>query len=54
MAGEDAGGGSGGNFTVAVGTLTLDGFGLMGAGFHSDRKYLLVNSIQPRIQLLLR
>jgi glutamate carboxypeptidase len=49
---EDAGGGSDGNFTAALGIPTLDGFGPMGAGFHSDKEYLLINSIQPRIQLL--
>lgn len=49
---EDAGGGSDGNFTAAVGTPTLDGFGPMGAGFHSDKEYLLIDSIKPRIQLL--
>ncbi|MCW8327321.1 M20 family metallopeptidase [Photobacterium sp. SDRW27] len=49
---EDAGGGSDGNFTAAVGTPTLDGFGPMGAGFHSDKEYLLIDSIEPRIKLL--
>lgn len=49
---EDAGGGSDGNFTAAVGIPTLDGFGPMGAGFHSDKEYLLIDSIKPRIQLL--
>ncbi|MEZ8093114.1 M20 family metallopeptidase [Photobacterium swingsii] len=49
---EDAGGGSDGNFTAALGTPTLDGFGPMGAGFHSDKEYLLIDSIAPRIELL--
>ncbi|WP_261858008.1 M20 family metallopeptidase [Photobacterium sanguinicancri] len=49
---EDAGGGSDGNFTAALGTPTLDGFGPMGAGFHSDKEYLLIDSIEPRIKLL--
>lgn len=49
---EDAGGGSDGNFTANVGTPTLDGFGPMGAGFHSDKEYLLIDSIKPRINLL--
>lgn len=49
---EDAGGGSDGNFTANVGTPTLDGFGPMGAGFHSDKEYLLIDSIKPRIDLL--
>lgn len=49
---ENAGGGSDGNFTANVGTPTLDGFGPMGAGFHSDKEYLLIDSIKPRIGLL--
>lgn len=49
---ENAGGGSDGNFTANVGTPTLDGFGPMGAGFHSDKEYLLIDSIKPRIDLL--
>ncbi|OAN18278.1 peptidase M20 [Photobacterium jeanii] len=49
---EDAGGGSDGNFTAAIGTPTLDGFGPMGAGFHSEKEYLLIDSIEPRIALL--
>ncbi len=50
---EDAGGGSDGNFTADVGATTLDGFGPMGAGFHSDKEYLILNSIEPRILLLM-
>ncbi|WP_409202775.1 M20 family metallopeptidase [Vibrio sp. SS-MA-C1-2] len=49
---EDAGGGSDGNFTAALGIPTLDGFGPMGAGFHSDKEYLVLDSIEPRIKLL--
>ncbi len=49
---EDAGGGSDGNFTANVGTPTLDGFGPMGAGFHSDKEFMLIDSIKPRIDLL--
>lgn len=49
---EDAGGGSDGNFTAAMGVPTLDGFGPMGAGFHSDKEYLILDSIKPRIELL--
>ncbi|MBD1575019.1 MULTISPECIES: M20 family metallopeptidase [Vibrio] len=49
---EDAGGGSDGNFTANVGTPTLDGFGPMGSGFHSDKEFLLIDSIKPRIDLL--
>lgn len=50
---ENAGGGSDGNFTADVGATTLDGFGPMGAGFHSDKEYLILDSIEPRIELLM-
>ncbi|OBT08498.1 peptidase M20 [Vibrio sp. UCD-FRSSP16_10] len=49
---ENAGGGSDGNFTANVGTPTLDGFGPSGAGLHSDKEYLLINTIEPRLVLL--
>ncbi|MEZ9490132.1 M20 family metallopeptidase [Vibrio breoganii] len=49
---ENAGGGSDGNFTANVGTPTLDGFGPSGAGLHSDKEYLLIDSIKPRLDLL--
>jgi glutamate carboxypeptidase len=49
---QEVGGGSDANLTAALGIPTLDGFGPIGAGFHSDGEYLQLNSIEPRIKLL--
>ena len=48
----EAGGGSDANFTAAVGVPSLDGFGPMGGGFHSEAEFLQLGSIGPRIRLL--
>lgn len=49
------GGASDGNITSAAGTPTLDGFGPCGGGFHNiDNEFLIISSIQPRINLLQR
>ena len=48
------GGGSDANFIAALGIPTLDGFGPVGAGFHSPGEYLEIASIEPRIRLLRR
>ncbi|MGN5139921.1 M20 family metallopeptidase [Aeromonas sp. 164P] len=50
----EAGGGSDANFTAAAGVPSLDGFGPMGGGFHSEAEFLLLDSIEPRICLLQR
>ncbi|MGL5481908.1 MAG: M20/M25/M40 family metallo-hydrolase, partial [Aeromonas veronii] len=50
----EAGGGSDANFTAAAGVPSLDGFGPMGGGFHSEAEFLLLESIEPRIRLLQR
>ena len=50
----EAGGGSDANFTAAAGVPSLDGFGPMGGGFHSEAEFLLLDSIEPRIRLLKR
>mgnify|MGYP002480402464 CR=1 FL=1 len=50
----EAGGGSDANFTAAAGVPSLDGFGPMGGGFHSEAEFLLLDSIAPRIRLLQR
>jgi len=34
------------------GIITLDGFGPIGAGFHSEKEYLEIESIEPRVALL--
>lgn len=48
------GGFSDGNFTAALGIPTLDGLGVDGDGAHTEEERLLVNSIKPRTQLLIR
>lgn len=51
---QAVGGGSDANLTAVLGVPTLDGLGPIGAGFHSDEEYLVLNSIEPRIELLKR
>src|SRR6516165_6634707 len=46
------GGGSDGNFTVAMGIPTLDGLGVDGDGAHTNHEYMLFSSIKPRTRLL--
>jgi glutamate carboxypeptidase len=46
------GGGSDGNFTVAIGIPTLDGLGVDGDGAHTNHEYMLFSSIEPRTRLL--
>ncbi len=48
------GGFSDGNFTAAIGVPTLDGLGVDGDGAHTEQERLLLNSIKPRTQLLIR
>ncbi len=51
---KEVGGGSDANNTAILKVPTLDGFGPIGAGFHSDKEYLLLESIEPRIKMLMR
>ncbi|WP_114765463.1 M20 family metallopeptidase [Vibrio rhodolitus] len=51
---QEVGGGSDANNTAILGVPTLDGFGPIGAGFHSDLEYLQLDSIEPRIRMLMR
>ncbi|WMY75220.1 M20 family metallopeptidase [Buttiauxella selenatireducens] len=51
---KSVGGGSDANHTAALGIPSLDGFGPIGAGFHSASEYLELDSIEPRIRLLKR
>lgn len=51
---KSVGGGSDANHTAALGVPSLDGFGPIGAGFHSASEYLEIDSIEPRIRLLKR
>jgi glutamate carboxypeptidase len=47
-----AGGASDGNFTAAEGAPTLDGFGGVGAGLHTEHEYVVVDSLPQRAALL--
>ena len=49
---QAVGGGSDANLTSAHGIPSLDGFGPIGANFHSDKEYLEINSIESRVALL--
>ncbi|MCP2001478.1 UNVERIFIED_ORG: acetylornithine deacetylase/succinyl-diaminopimelate desuccinylase-like protein [Buttiauxella agrestis ATCC 33320] len=51
---KSVGGGSDANHTAELGIPSLDGFGPIGAGFHSTSEYLELDSIEPRIRLLKR
>lgn len=46
-----AGGGSDGNFTGARGIPTLDGLGVLGAGFHTLDEHVLIDSLPRRASL---
>lgn len=48
------GGFSDGNFTAALGIPTLDGLGVDGDGAHTEQERLLLNSVKPRTQLIIR
>jgi len=47
-----AGGGSDANFTGAAGLASLDGLGLLGAGYHTLNEHILVDSLVPRCRLI--
>ncbi len=49
---QAVGGGSDANLTAVLGVPSLDGLGPIGGGFHSDKEFLELNSIEPRINLL--
>lgn len=48
------GGGSDGSFAANLGVPTVDGLGPIGGSAHSSNEYLMVESIEPRFQLLCR
>ncbi len=50
----EAGGGSDGNFTAALGVPTLDGLGVEGNGAHTWDEHVLRRSLAPRLALLAR
>ncbi|MGF1878953.1 M20 family metallopeptidase [Photobacterium frigidiphilum] len=51
---QEVGGGSDANLTAVMGIPTLDGLGPAGAGFHSADEYLELDTIEPRIKLLMK
>jgi glutamate carboxypeptidase len=46
------GGGSDGNFVAPLGIPVLDGLGAIGEGYHSEREYVLADSLHERAKLL--
>lgn len=49
---QAVGGGSDANLTSSHGIPSLDGFGPIGASFHSDKEYLEIDSVEQRVALL--
>jgi glutamate carboxypeptidase len=47
-----SGGGSDGNFVAPLGIPVLDGLGAVGEGLHSEREFILLDSLQERARLL--
>ncbi len=47
-----SGGGSDGNFVAPLGIPLLDGMGVVGADFHSEREFIFANSLDERAKLL--
>lgn len=50
----DAGGGSDGNRMAFVGIPVIDGLGPAGAGAHTDREFLRVDTVEDRIRMVSR
>ncbi|SFH92535.1 glutamate carboxypeptidase [Tindallia magadiensis] len=48
------GGGSDGSLTADEGVVTIDAIGPVGGGSHGTGEYILLDSIEPRMQLLIR
>ncbi len=46
------GGASDGNYTAGIGTPTLDGLGPIGNGAHSEREYIILDSLETSATLL--
>ncbi len=51
---EFSGGGSDGNYTAFVGAPTIDGMAFEGGNGHTDKEYLEIGSLSPRLYLLAR
>lgn len=50
----EAGGGSDGNFTAALGVPTLDGLGAVGGGAHARDEHVIVDEMPRRAEMLAR
>lgn len=46
------GGGSDANFTAAAGCPSLDGMGPAGGGSHGDNEWFVLNTVEPRLDLM--
>lgn len=51
---EGSGGAADANYTAAQGVPTIDGFGIVGGGIHTESEYAEIKSIGPRLYLLVR
>jgi len=51
---EGSGGAADASLSAAVGTPSLDGFGIVGGNMHTPEEYAELDSITPRIYLLAR
>ncbi|NWB92224.1 M20/M25/M40 family metallo-hydrolase [Pseudomonas agarici] len=51
---EGSGGAADASLSAAMGTATLDGFGIVGGGIHTEDEYAEVESVVPRLYLLTR
>ena len=51
---EGSGGAADANYASNTGAPTLDGFGIVGGGIHTEDEYAEMNSIAPRLYLLTR
>lgn len=51
---EGSGGGSDANYAAIVGSIAVDGLGLVGGGDHTPDEYIELSSIEPRLYLLTR
>jgi glutamate carboxypeptidase len=51
---EGSGGAADANYSAAQGVPTIDGFGIVGGGIHTEAEYAEIKSIAPRLYLLVR
>jgi glutamate carboxypeptidase len=51
---EGSGGGSDANYAASVGSIAVDGLGIVGGGDHGPDEYIELDSVVPRLYLLTR